>query len=75
MPQSSAEAESLMEQQHGFNTSQGNFHEDTDDDEPPWPEHIADLCANCAHMRESHVDYHEDCCEADCDCLQFKEPE
>ncbi len=33
MSQSRAEAERLMEQQHGFNTSQGNFHEDTDDDD------------------------------------------
>jgi hypothetical protein len=33
MSQSKAEAEFLMEQQHGFNTSQGNFHEDDEDDE------------------------------------------
>jgi len=33
MAQSRAEAEALMEQQHGFNTSQGNFHENIADDE------------------------------------------
>ena len=81
MAQSRAEAEALMEQQHGFNTSQGNFYEQEDedddeeqDDEPYWYEHVADLCANCAHMREFHVNYTEDCCEANCDCLSFKEP-
>jgi hypothetical protein len=33
MTQSRAEVDRLMEQQHGFNTSQGNFHEDVEDDE------------------------------------------
>jgi hypothetical protein len=78
MPQSNAEAESLMEQQHGFNTSQGNFHEEEEEDNSEheeWSEYVAELCTNCAHSRASHVNYDEGCCEADCDCLCFEGPE
>ena len=81
MPQSKQEAESLMEQQHyggDYISSQDAGLADPDeeqDDDSYWYEHVADLCACCAHMRESHVNYDEDCSEANCDCLHFKEPE
>jgi hypothetical protein len=84
MPQSKAEAERLMEQQHyggDYISPQdaGLVNPDSTDeeqeDEAYWYEHVADLCANCAHMRESHVNYTEDCSEANCECLHFEEPE
>ena len=46
MPQLRAEAESLMEQQHGFNTSQGNFYEDDEDDEE-----FLENCPVCATVK------------------------
>jgi len=83
MTQSRAEADRLMEQQHypaDYISPQDAGLADPDDDEeqddePYWYEHVADLCASCAHMRESHVNYAEDCSEADCDCLCFEESE
>ena len=47
MPQSKQEAEFLMEQQHGFNTSQGNFHEDDDDDD----EEFLEDCPVCSTVK------------------------
>ena len=81
MPQARQEAEYLMEQQHyggDYISPQDADMVDPDekqDNEAYWYEHVTDLCANCAHMRESHVNYAEDCSEANCECLYFKESE
>jgi len=83
MTQSRAEAERLMEQQHypvDYISPQDAGLVDPDDDEEQeyeayWWEHVVDLCANCGHQREFHVDYSEECNEEGCDCQQFKELE
>lgn len=81
MRQSKAEAEYLMEQQHyggDYISPQDAGLADPDeeqDDNSYQFDHAADLCASCAHTREAHVNYTEDCCEAGCNCLCFKEEE
>ncbi len=84
MTQSRARAEALMEQQHypvdyispqDVDLVDPDFTDEEQEDEAYWYEHVTDLCANCAHTRESHVNYDEECCEVNCDCLRFKESE
>lgn len=88
MTQSRERAEALMEQQHYgsmFLEDEVERHayaaeyevesltDDDNDDDFPNEDECADECATCGHMRESHVEFANECCE--CECVEFKEPE
>lgn len=65
MAQSKNEAERIMEQQR-----LGDYEKDLIEDDDPYDDlDLNNLCANCGHEKEDHVDYTEECCY--CDCQKF----
>jgi len=68
------EAERLMEEQHGYNTSQDSYHEQLDSEDNQLLNRYCDRCGNMLDDRDD-ADYFCEACERELTDMDYPDPE